>query len=244
MKPHRGPTPHVQLVLASKVVSAADARRVTRALQRQVRDHFGPVHGIQADVELVPRGREDPAAWQIAIVDDGASGDDDGWHEVTAHGLPLGKVYARRVIAETGGWSSSASHELLEMLADPDMNLTVVAWDKHGSHLYAYEVCDPVQDDRCGYDIGGVLVSDFVYPAWFESFHKPGTVRFDHRGACERPLQVLAGGYAQVTHADWVRGWRDVGPSRGRKGKPLGSRRGRRRTARSQWRPSQLKPPR
>jgi hypothetical protein len=233
----RRSTAHVQLVLASNAVTWADARRVTAALKRQIRDHFSPAYGVKADVELVPRGREHAAAWQIAIVDDPSSCDDDGWHELTARGLPLGKVYAKQVIAETGGWSSSASHELLEMLADPDMNLTVVAWDKHGSHLYAYEVCDPVQDDRLGYEIGGVLVSDFVYPSWFESFHRPGAVPFDQGGACERPLQVLAGGYAQVTHADWVRGWRDVGPSRGRPGKARGSRQGRRRTARNQWRP-------
>ncbi len=235
----RRPSARVQLVLATEVVSWADARRVTRALQRQVRDHFGPSFGVTADVELVPRGREDAGAWQIAIVDGASSADDDGWHELTAGGLPLGKVYARQVIAQTGGWSSSASHELLEMLADPDMNVTVVAWDEHGSHLYAYEVCDPVQDDRYGYEIGGVLVSDFVLPAWFESFHRRGDVPFDHAGACDRPLRVLPGGYAQVTHADWVRGWRDVGPSRGRKGKGRGSRRARRRTPRGQWRPSE-----
>jgi hypothetical protein len=241
----RPSTAHVQLVLASKAVTWSDARRVTAALQRQIRDDFGPAFGVKADVELVPDGREHPAAWQIAIVDGESSCDDDGWHELTAQGLPLGKVFAKQVIAETGGWSSSASHELLELLADPDMNRTVVVWDRRGSHLYAYEVCDPVQDDRHGYEIGGVLVSDFVYPSWFESFHRPGAVAFDHAGACDRPLQVLAGGYAQRTHADWVRGWRDVGPSRGRRGKRRGSRRDRRRTARSQWRPSKkVKPPR
>jgi hypothetical protein len=235
----RSSTAHVQLVHASQAVTWGDARRVTRALERQVRDHFGPAFGVTADVELVPRGREDPAAWQIAIVDSVSSAGDDGWHELTASGLPLGKVYAKQVIAETGGWSSSASHELLEMLADPDMSLTVVAWDKRGSHLYAYEVCDPVQDDRHGYEIGGVLVSDFVLPSWFESFHRARSVRFDQAGACARALQVLPGGYAQVTHTDWVRGWRDVGPSRGRKGKARGSRQGRRRTAHNHWRPSE-----
>lgn len=229
---------HVQLVHATTLVSWDDAKRVTAALQRQVRDDFGPEYGVRADVELVPRGREHGDAWQIALVDSASSADDDGWHELTAHGQPLGKVFVRKVLRESGGWSSSASHELLELLADPDMNTTVVAWGKRGSHLYAYEVCDPVQDDRSGYEIGGVLVSDFVLPSWFEAFHRRGSVAFDHVGHCDRPLQVLPGGYAQVTHADWVRGWRDVGPSRGRRGQARGSRRGRRRSERGQWRKS------
>jgi hypothetical protein len=238
MSPKRRPPAHVQLVHASRVVSWADARKVAAALLRQARDDFAPVYGLDVDVELVPRGRQHPAAWQIAIVDDANAADDDGWHELTARGQPLGKVFARQVIAETGGWSSSASHELLELLADPDMNRTVVVWGKHGSRLYAYEVCDPVQSDEHGYLVGGVLVSDFVYPSWFETFHRPGSVAFDHTGACRRPLQVRGGGYAQVTHADWERGWRDIGPNEGRPGPPRGSRRSRRRTARSTWRKS------
>jgi hypothetical protein len=241
MAPRRPAIPvhHVQIVHDSQVVKWSDAKRVTRALQRQVRDHFGPVYGVKADVELVPRGKQDPDAWQIAVVDSASAADDDGWHELTAHGKPLGKVFAREVIEETGGWSSSASHELLELLADPDMNVTVVVWGKRGSHLYAYEVCDPVQDDRDGYDVGGVLVSSFVYPSWFETFHRPRSVSFDCSGKCERPLQVLAGGYAQVTRADWVRGWHDVGPSRGKRGHGRGSRRGRRGMPKSEWRKSE-----
>jgi hypothetical protein len=232
-------TAHVQLVLATDVVSWKDASRVTRALRKQARDHFAPVYGLCAEVELVPRGRQDPSAWQIAVVDDARSADDDGWHELTAGGRPLGKVLAGQVLRETGGWSSTASHELLELLADPDMSLTVVAYDRRGSHLYAYEICDPVQDDRHGYFIDRERVSNFVYPAWFESFHARGAARFDHRGACDRPLQVVSGGYASVTHAHWERGWRDVGPSRGKPGRSHGTRRGRRRAARASWRRSE-----
>jgi hypothetical protein len=228
----------VQLVHASRAVTWSDARRVAAAVQRQVREHFGPAYGVRADVEAVPHGRQDPRAWQVAIVDDAASADDDGWHELTARGQPLGKVLAKKVIAETGGWSSTASHEVLELLADPDMSLAVLVYGERGSHLYAYEVCDPVQDDRWAYDVDRVRVSDFVYPAWFESFRGRGSARFDHTGACDRPLQILAGGYASVTHAHYERGWRDKGPTRGKRGKSLGSRRGRRTIPRDDWRRS------
>jgi hypothetical protein len=229
---------HVQFVHDSTVVSWKDARRVTAALARQVRDHFGPAYGVSARVELVERGRQDPTAWQIALVDDAPSAEDDGWHELTARGQPLGKVLLKKVIAETGGWSSTASHELLELLADPGMSLSVLVYGARGSHFFAYEVCDPVQDDRFSYFVDRVRVSDFVYPAWFESFREHGSTRFDHVGACTRPLQILPGGYASVAHANWARGWRDDGPTRGRIGRPRGTRRARRIAPRDEWRKS------
>jgi hypothetical protein len=234
------PTAHVQLVHAcsAAVVAWRDAQRVARALQRQVREHFGPAYGVDATVEAVPRGRQDAAAWQVALVDDAVDADADGWHELTARGLPLGKVYAKAVLAECGGWSTTASHEVLELLADPDMSLAVLVYGARGSRLFAYEVCDPVQDDRYAYSIGGVRVSDFVYPAWFESFRARRSARFDHAGACDRPLQVLAGGYAQVAPAHYERGWRDEGPARGKRGPARGSRQARRRVARGTWRVS------
>jgi hypothetical protein len=232
-------TAHVELVHACTAVPWAEARRVTRALSRQVRDHFGPAFGVVADVELVPRGKQDPAAWQIALVDDAASAEDDGWHELTARGLPLGEVLVKKNVEETGGWSSAASHELLEMLADPDMSLTVLVHGARTTRLFAYEVCDPVQDDRWSYFVGRVRVSNFVYPSWFETFHRARATRFDHVGACTRALQVLPGGCATFAHARWQRGWRDEGPTRGRIGHPRGTRRRRRTMARGTWRRSE-----
>jgi hypothetical protein len=233
-------TAHLQIVhdCAASVVPWPEAARVARAIQRQVREHFGPAYGVDATVEAVPSGRHDAGAWQVVLVDDAASSNDAGWHELTASGLPLGKVYCKTVIAQTGGWSTTASHEVIELLADPDMSLAVLVYGSRGSRLFAYEVCDPVQDDRYAYGIDRVRVSDFVYPAWFESFRKRGSARFDHAGACDRPLQVLAGGYAQFTHAHYERGWRDEGPARGKRGPARGSRQSRRRIARASWRVS------
>jgi hypothetical protein len=48
---------------------------------------------------------------------------------------------------------------------------------------------------KYGYEINGVLVADFVYPAWFESFRGPSTTKFDHAGRISAPFQVLEGGY-------------------------------------------------
>jgi hypothetical protein len=229
---------HVQFVNDSDAVSDTDARRVVRALRKQAREHFAPAWGIRAHVEIVPRKRLDAAAWVIAIVNDERSGEYLGWHELTARGFPLGKVYAADSIRQGGSWSVTASHELLELLADPEMSMTVLDSTESANRLYAYEICDPVQDDRWGYSVDGVRVSDFVLPTWFESFHHPRSVRFDHARAIARPLQVLAGGYASVDRVDRSHGWRDLGPSRGRAGRSRGSRHARRRLARDAWRTS------
>jgi hypothetical protein len=51
------------------------------------------------------------------------------------------------------------------MLVDPGNNL----WCGKGT-LYAYEVCDAVEAKH--FPVNGLAMSDFVYPAFFEAFHK------------------------------------------------------------------------
>jgi hypothetical protein len=38
-------------------------------------------------------------------------------------------------------------------------------------------------------------MTNFVYPAYFESFHKPGSTRFDHMQTLKRPFELHEGGY-------------------------------------------------
>jgi len=81
------------------------------------------------------------------------------------HGVHLwyGRPYA---LVWTGGstveaWSRDFSHEILEMLVDPETNRSVY----HDGVGQLVEVADPVEWD--GYRLNGVFVSDFVLPAWF-----------------------------------------------------------------------------
>src|SRR6266581_3514657 len=91
-----------------------------------------------------------------------------GYHDLTKQGLPLGKVFAGSDMKLGYNWTVTASHELLEMLADPDINLTAFVQDSDTSGiLYAYETADACEADEYGYKIDGVLVSDFVFPSWF-----------------------------------------------------------------------------
>ena len=62
--------------------------------------------------------------------------------------------------------------------------------------VYAYESADPVEE--LSFKVNGIPMTDFVYPAYFEDFHKPGSVRFDHLNKVKRPFQILPGGYQIV----------------------------------------------
>jgi hypothetical protein len=62
--------------------------------------------------------------------------------------------------------------------------------------VYAYESADPVE--ALSFPVSGIPMSDFVYPSYFEIFHKPGSVRFDYMGKVNRPFQILSGGYQIV----------------------------------------------
>ena len=135
------------------------------------------------------------------------SGRGVGLSHLTKEGLPLGKVFAKSDIDNGYIWTVTASHELLEMLGDPDIKLTAFVQKTNDSgRLYAYEVCDACEADKFGYKIGGTLVSDFVYPAWFESFRKKGSTQFDYGKRIKAPFQLLSGGYIGVF---------DVGSGRG-----------------------------
>jgi len=46
---------------------------------------------------------------------------------------------------------------------------------EHGV-FWTAEVCDPVEDDKYGYEIGGILVADFVTPNWFGHPHAKGPI--------------------------------------------------------------------
>jgi hypothetical protein len=58
--------------------------------------------------------------------------------------------------------------------------------------MYAYEVVDPVQ--KLSFKVNKIPMSNFVYPSYFEAFHKPGSTQFDHMKKVKRPFQILPGG--------------------------------------------------
>src|SRR5213594_2301364 len=143
------PTIKVAVINASTVLKDADAGKAVPALQAQIHNDFAPAWGVDADLVFIPKGSEPPAgAWWLAILDNSDQAGALGYHDLTDEGLPLGKVFAASDITYGYEWTVTASHELLEMLADPDINLTVfVQSDATRGLIYMHEVCDACEAD-------------------------------------------------------------------------------------------------
>jgi hypothetical protein len=183
----------VQVKNRSTVVADADVLRVVAACQKQIDRDFGPVYGIKAAVHFAPKDAPLSAYdWQLIVVDDADQAGALGYHETAANGSPIGYCFAKTTRDDGGNWTVTFSHELLELLADPEINLC--AFDQSGSKVYAYECCDACEDDSLSYVIDGVHVSDFVLPAfWLSS--TPVHAPLSFTGAVKKPLQILPGGY-------------------------------------------------
>jgi len=234
-------TTQISVINESTVLTDADVTPVVSALQQQVTNDFRPAWGTDAELTMIPQGTPAPAGtWWLVILDDSDQAGALGYHDLTPDGLPIGKVFAASDLKAGTSWTVTASHELLEMLADPNINLTVFIQDANTTGtLYAYEVCDACEDDSLGYQINNILVSDFVYPAWFENFRAQGSTQFDRMNKIQNPLELLAGGYIGVFSVTDGTGWQQKTAERTpvnlRFRGHVGSRRERRSVSRSQW---------
>jgi hypothetical protein len=189
------------LVDAGAGIDPAAGGRVAAAIQRQVREHFAPAWGFGYQVEVRAATAAAPLApdeCPVYLLADVTEKDRLGSHSIEG-GRPSARVYV--LLAERCGrsWTAIASHEILEVLADPWLRLCVEMsdgfWDR--------EVADRVQAET--YVIDGVEVSNFNYPACFEP---DAGGKFDHMGTSTRPNEIRPGGYAQ--RRSWF-GWRIVG---------------------------------
>jgi hypothetical protein len=239
----------ISVLNESTVVSDKEIEDAMPAFQTQVSRDFAKVWGVDADLKFIPKGSNaDPGSWWIGVFDDSDQAGALGYHDLTPEGLPLGKVFAGTDKKYGYQWTVTFSHELLEMLGDPDINLTaLVQKDDTTGTMYAYEVCDACEADENGYKINNVLVSDFVYPSWFESFWKKDSgTQFDQMKKIHTQFELLPGGYIGAFDVGSGTGWHQITADGGASMKysnraHVGSRRERRRTPRNQWLVSNVK---
>jgi hypothetical protein len=200
----------ISIINESTLLTDEEIGAVVPALQTQVSEHFGPAWGVDAQLTFVARGQKpEPGSWWLAILDDSDQAGELAYHETTDEGLPCGKLFARTDLDNHLSWSVTISHELLEMLVDPDINLTTFVQDtaKTGK-LYSYEVCDPVADDQFGYLIDTVRVSDFVLPCYFEPHTSTADGKYDYCGHLSSPVPaLLSGGYLGQFDVSNTPGW-------------------------------------
>ncbi len=196
---------HVALVpYEDELVDTGELLRVAAALQMQLTRDFEPVWGIPATVSAFTSLDQIPPAWiPLVIVEQGTLLPREHAFHTTAKGTPIGLIEKR------DGWSLAASHELLEIVCDPQGKRKVMAESIADSHprevvdgatpyapqgqvAYLLEICDPCQDVY--YIVNGFQVSDFVT----SRYYAPGTTEcgcYSFTGEVKRPRELLNGGY-------------------------------------------------
>ena len=189
---------HVALVPRGARVDMSEVANVAAALAIQVVRDFGPIWGVSATVSAFPKPGDVPVGYWPIFIEDSKQLPDG------AAGVHLDKRNQPYALIETGDhWSLRASHECLEMLVDPSGNrLQAGPLLDAAVHLglpqhhvqYIVEVCNPVEDGQYGYQINGVLVSDFFTPNFYDPASSGG-VRYDFVGALSGPREVVTNGY-------------------------------------------------
>jgi hypothetical protein len=195
---NQGRFPTVAFVNLAKTPLGVDLGKLVAALQKQMERDFVPVWGYPAKLYVTDKPK--PEEWQVVFLDDADAANALGYHDLTKNGQPISKVFVKTTIAAGQKVSVTASHEFLEMMIDPGAQLWAQSTD---GRFYAYEMCDAVEDEE--YEIDGISVSDFVYPSFFESWHKPGSVQFDYLKKVSRPFQTLQNGYQIVSNGNSVK---------------------------------------
>jgi len=194
MRPRSDKTrvPKIACFNTAKTPLGVDLDLLISAMQKYVDECVAPVWGTPA--RLIKSRGFVKGAWAMVFMDGPRVTDVEGYHDLTPDGFPMAKVFVKTTLAGGDPVSVCASHELVEMLVDPAINIMTTGPDRHV--IYSYESADPVEDVT--FDIDGIPMSDFVYPAYFECFHKANSIRFDHSRKVRRPFQILPGGYQQV----------------------------------------------
>jgi hypothetical protein len=190
-------------------VADDELQHVIRAINRQIKEDFEPYWSLGATLRLEGRSTEEPThlslpdlrgdailyLWNKLDVD-GAL----GYHESNADGIPYGFVFTPLSKQLGEHWSITLSHEALELIADPEVNLLVMGPhpdDRRRMVFHWYEMSDAVQDET--YAIDGVEVSNFVLPLYFTRNNEKGA-RNDFlgtvtKGETLKSFGVNPGGY-------------------------------------------------
>lgn len=186
---NQGGTPIIACFNKAKTQLGVDFDDLIAAMQTYVDKFVAPVWGTPA--KLIKTTGFVKGAWAIVFLDNADEPNALAYHDLTPSGLPLSKVFVKTTIDAGELVSVSASHELVEMLVDPAINIMTTGPDL--KLMYAYESADPVE--ALSFPVNGIHMSDFVYPSYFEVFHKLGSVQFDHLDKVKKPFQILSGGY-------------------------------------------------
>ena len=109
---------HIALVSKTSQVALAQLAPVAAAIQKQVSRDFGPIWRIEATVNAFDKLEDVPVGyWHVVLVDETPNGA-AGLHKRDDNKQPFA------LVGLTLNWTVFMSHEVLEMLVDPQGTLT------------------------------------------------------------------------------------------------------------------------
>ncbi len=194
------PAQTIALIDKTGTIPLARLKAVAAAVERQANQHLRPFwpHVDAAVGVLAADAGIPPGTMPVYIGADLAPGKEG------VHNDDTGNPFAEVHMEQGDGWMIVVSHEVLEMLVDPTLRLTMPGravdvtngriHDVPGTFDYLVEVCDPSESPDHGYSIDGIPVSDFYTPHFFDTETTPGA-RYSYTGALKEPRRVVKGGY-------------------------------------------------
>jgi len=197
----------VTVVNVSHSIHSTEFHAAVAAIGKQVKEDFEPAWNISAILRGVTHslaGKAPIEGLNDALIYLGDSSQDPttgvegalGYHSTNHKDIPYGFVYLD-ICSEYGEeWTTTLSHEVLELLGDPAATLTVSGPDPRKATRrvqFDVEVCDPTQGDS--YLIDDVRVSNFVTPTYFGKAGGPSATNFLKLAL--KPFGVRPGGYFQ-----------------------------------------------
>ena len=194
--------PRIAIVNFSNQLADQQVQEAIRAVNRQVVEDFIPIWGAgrickihepvfdPADIDALAN---DPvfADSVIYIVNEGLIEGALGFHDLNARDIPFGFVF----VLNPQDWTVTLSHEVLELIIDPTVNIFVPGPDPRNADnvvLHTYEACDAVE--RTAYEIDHIAVSNFLTPSYFTIGEGAGT-RNDFLGVDVSSFDVTQGSH-------------------------------------------------
>lgn len=216
-------------------LSEQEIMNTLRAVQDGLKNEFMKYFGFSAKLYYCPKNVKEPLGfWNMFLLDSSDQAGALGYHDTNDQGLPQGKIFVKTTQDYGAHWSITLDHEIKEALADPWGQDSYFQDTDTMKRLIAWEVGDPVEADKYGYQRNNIWLSNFVTPYWKHPFNDTAeldnNIRYDLMGQLKNSFEVSPGCHVSYYYISggpngqngWIdQNFRGAGASSTEKVKPL-----------------------